>query len=124
MAWNRRAAGKYGAVRTACSRGHSHRSKLESEVCGIISLREKAGELKLEQAEDHVRLTRAGIVYVADFRVTMADGSARWIEAKGMETDVWLLKKKLWRVYGPGTLEIWKAGRGGAVLVETIHPGG
>lgn len=114
---------KMGNTRSLCALGHSHRSKLESSVCQIIQLREKAGELKLLQVEDHVHLTDAAILYIPDFKVQdIASGEVFWIEAKGFADQKWPLKKKLWKFYGPGNLEIWKGDYRRPVLDEVVTP--
>lgn len=105
---------KYGNSTSLCTYGHSHRSKLESAVCGIISLREQAKELELIQVEDHIQICckeescKAKISYVADFKcLDLKSGEVFWIEAKGYADHVWPLKKRLWKHHGPGKLEIW-----------------
>lgn len=114
---------KMGNTRMTCALGHSHRSKLEGAVCQMLQLREKAGELVIEQVEDHVYLTRARIGYVPDFRCrSVATGEVFWVEAKGYENDRWPMKKKLWKHYGPGMLEIWKGTHSRPVLSETVVP--
>jgi hypothetical protein len=106
-----------------CALGHSHRSKLEGSVCQILQLRQKAGELKIVQVEDHVYLTRARIHYVPDFKCKdLASGEFFWVEAKGFANDRWPMKKKLWKFYGPGALEIWKGTHQRPMLDETIVP--
>jgi hypothetical protein len=112
-----------GNTRTLCEAGHRHRSKLESAVCQIIHLREKVGELRVIQAEDHLKLSAAGIVYIADFKCQdTRSGEFFWVEAKGFENDRWPILKKLWRFYGPGRLEIWKGTHNRPFLDETIVP--
>jgi hypothetical protein len=115
---------KIGNTPTTCQAGFSHRSKLESSVCQIIHLRIKAGEIVCVQHEDHVYLTRARIGYVPDFKCTSPDGSFFWVEAKGFPNDVWPLKKKLWKFYGPGLLEIWTGSWANPKLTEIITPKG
>lgn len=112
---------KYGNKTSTCTLGHSHRSKLEGAVCQIIQLRQRAGELVLEQVEDHVYLTLARILYIPDFRVRDEKGEF-WIEAKGYANDVWPIKKRLWKFYGPGRLEIWKGSHLRPYLDETVVP--
>jgi hypothetical protein len=89
----------------------------------LIGLREKAGELVLLQAEDHVYLTRARIPCVLDFKCQeMSTGDIFWIEAKGFANDRWPIIKKLWPFYGPGRLEIWMGSYSRIKLSETIIP--
>lgn len=112
---------KYGNTRSLCALNHSHRSKLESAVCGILQLRQAAKEIEIHQIEDHVYLTNARIGYVADFRcVDLKTGKVFWVEAKGHETDRWLMIKKLWPYYGFGPLEVWKGDWRRPILDELI----
>lgn len=115
---------RYGNSRAGCARGHSHRSKLEAAVCDVLLLREKAGELRLRQTEKHLLLSKAQIKYIADFECeAVPSGEVFYVEAKGFENDRWPIVKKLYRVYGPGRLEIWRGKRGRPFLDETIIPG-
>lgn len=123
---------KYGNTFSTCKLGHSHRSKLESSVCAILQLREKAGEIRIDQAEDHICLCGpkehdcpGKIDYVADFRCTdLATGETFWVEAKGYANDRWPMKKRLYKHYGPGRLEIWRGTATRPFLDETILPRG
>lgn len=51
-------------------------------------------------------------------------GAIFWAEAKGYQDQKWPLKKKLWKFYGPGALEIWTGSYTRPVLTETIIPKG
>jgi len=113
---------KYSNKSSLCAEGHSHRSKLESAVCQLLSLRKRAKEIISFEAESTVKLTRAGIRYIADFRCLTPGGDALFVEAKGVETPEWRLKLKLWRFYGPGPLEIWKGTHLRPYLHETVIP--
>ena len=103
--------------------GHSFASQLEAAVFEILKLREKAGEIKDIQHQDHVYLTDARICYIPDFKYfdTQLNDFA-WAEAKGFETDVWKIKKKLWKFYGPGHLFIYKGSKTRVNLFETVIP--
>lgn len=114
---------KMGNQFSVCAKGHSHRSKLESSVCQILQLRERAGEIKILQVEDHVYLTLAKISYVVDWRCEYVKSKEIfWVEAKGYGNDRWPMKKKLWKHYGPGALEIWMGSHEKPYLAETIVP--
>ena len=114
---------KFKNQRSTCELGHSHRSQLEASVCQILQLREKAGELKIVQVEDHVYLSKARIGYIPDFKCQYTSTSEYfWVEAKGFANDRWPIKKKLWKFYGPGSLEIWMGKHTNPQLVETIIP--
>lgn len=99
---------KMGNHWTDCRDGHQHRSKLEASVCALLHLRKRKGEFTDIKIEDHLHLTNAKIGYIVDFRCTKRDGTFLWVEAKGYPNDTWPIKKKLWKIYGPGVLEIWK----------------
>lgn len=97
---------KYGNRKTTCRQSHPHDSKLEASVCDQLHLRMRIGEIRSIELQDSVYLTDAKIRYVADFKCLAFNGEIFWVEAKGYPTAVWALKRRLWRVYGPGKLEI------------------
>lgn len=111
---------KYGNTRASLD-GRSFGSKLEAAVYQELRLREKVGDLIFVQQQDHVYLTDARIHYIPDF-LCIDKGEKFWVEAKGMETPEWRLKLKLWRVYGPGRLEIYKGSHLRPKLVEVVIP--
>lgn len=121
--FNRKAGHKYGA-RKDHRAGHSFGSKLEASVFDVLDLRMKAGEIISIQVQDSVYLTDADILYKPDFKVTLSDGSYVWVEAKGFKTPVWAIKKRLWKVYGPGVLEVWEGSHLKPKLTEVIVPKG
>jgi hypothetical protein len=69
-----------------------------------------------------VDLTDARILYKPDFKFTRG-GKEVWAECKGFETAIWRIKKRLWKFYGPGTLEIYKVNKLGPYLDEEVFPG-
>lgn len=91
-------------------------------MCALLHLRLKAGEISDIQVEDHVYLTRARILYVADFKCTRADGTTFHVEAKGYQDQKWPIKKKLYAHYGPDPLEVWNGTAARPFLEETITP--
>ena len=104
--------------------GYSFASQLEAAVFNLLTLREKSGEISDIQNQDHVYLTDARICYIPDFKFfCKATNEYMWAEAKGFETDVWKIKKRLWKHYGPGKLEIYKGSKKSIQLVEIIIPG-
>ncbi len=129
MNWFRSQGNKYGNKRTPCGQGHSHRSGLESSVCDMLELRKKAGEFTEVEIEKHVKICgkpghacASKIESVVDFRCTRSDGSLLYVEAKGMATDLWGAKKRLWAHYGPAPLEIWVGNSKGLKLQEVLDP--
>ncbi len=122
---------KIGNTRSVCALGHSHRSKLESSVCQILQLREKAGEILLLQVEDHITICGPKDhdcpkrkTYVADFRCLYTEGRELfWVESKGFANDRWPTTKTLWRHYGPGKLEIFGGRWQDPKLLEILEGG-
>lgn len=103
--------------------GRSFASKLEAAVYDILCLMEKAGEIKDIKCQVHVRLTEAEILYIPDFSAwNQKDQCFEWYEAKGHQTPEWLIKKKLWKFYGPGPLHIFMGSYTFPKLTETIIP--
>lgn len=98
-------------------------SKLESSLHDHLLMLEKAGEIRDIKCQARVKLTEAEIVYIPDFSaIDVKTGQLVFYEAKGAETDVWLIKKKLWRFYGHGILFIFKGRAPKLSLVEVIIP--
>lgn len=109
---------KYGAQRT-----NGFGSKLESAVYDILKIRENAGEISDVHCQPSVKLTEAQIGYKPDFKFTEVEtGEDVWVEAKGVELEGWRLRKKLWRYYGPGRLQIFKGNYRQPKLVEELIP--
>lgn len=103
--------------------GRSFASKLEAAVYQMLLAREQAGEIKIIQQQDHIYLTNARIHYIPDFKCEYtATGEFLWVEAKGYEDQKWPIKKKLWKHYGPGNLEIWKGTYSNPFLHEVVTP--
>lgn len=87
----------------------------------MIWLLEKAGELKHLRHEVRVPLTEAKIVYIPDFECEDKDGLL-YFEAKGFETDVWRIKRRLWQHYGPARLWVYGGSALRPTLIETLTP--
>ena len=113
---------KYNNQKTSLA-GRSFDSKLESSVFRILELRAAKGELEIVRQQACIFLTDARIQYIADFECRdPKTGDLFYVEAKGMETPVWRIKRKIWLVYGPSTLEIWKGDHKNPRLHETLIP--
>ena len=114
--------GKYKARRVEKA-GISFASKLESAVHDILLLQEKAGEIQDIKIQPTTKITAAQIGYRPDFSyVDCKTGQTVYVEAKGVEVETWLLKKKLWRHYGLGPLFIYKGRHTKPFLHEVIIP--
>lgn len=109
MAWQRWRNNKFGAKKITYEGGLSFASKLEASVYTLLKAQENAGEIEIDQTQEHVYLSEAKIVYIADFKCrSKKNGSTFFVEAKGFETPEWRLKRRLWMSYGPGELHIYK----------------
>jgi len=110
---------KYRAIRT-----NGFTSKGEHDCYQMLKLREKAGEITDIECQVTSELT-AGITHKTDFKVwDRTIHEFVFIEFKGFEDHRWLLIKKLWKVYGPGRLQIYKGKGLRMILVEEIIPSG
>lgn len=91
---------KYGAKRTEWN-GKVYDSALEANCAAHLQILSNLGYVT--RVEEQVRFDLgAGITYVADFVVHYTTGQPRTIDAKGMETQVFKLKRKLFEEkYGP-----------------------
>ena len=96
---------KYGNTKTEYN-GQWYDSAWEAEVAKGLDLRRKAKDPKERVATvtRQVKVTISiglQIYYIADFWVTYADGRTEIIEAKGFETEVWKIKRKLMAHFRP-----------------------
>lgn len=112
------AGSKYGAKKTA----DGFPSKLERAVYEMLLLREKKGEVKDVRRQHRVDLV-AGVSWKIDFSATdTKTGKTIFVEAKGIETSDYKIKKKLFKEFGTGLLEIWKGNYHKPKLAEVITP--
>jgi hypothetical protein len=120
--YDRIAGHKYKAKKTEYA-GYSFASKGEAALFAELKLRQRAGMIRDIQVQDHVYLTEARILYVADFKIFETENidTPIWIEFKGFETSEWRLKRRLWKFYGPGELRIYKQQNSRMILMETIR---
>lgn len=96
-------------------------SNLELSVLALYRLRERAGEISDLRHQHQVHFTDASIGWRLDFSF-VRDGEQWYGEAKGCESESYMIKKKLWRHYGLGSLEIWMGDAQRPYLAETIIP--
>lgn len=115
---------KYNATKQELD-GYNFASKLEASTYTLLKARQNAGEIQILQCQDHIYLTDAEIHYIPDFKcLDMKTGETFWVESKGFESPLWPTKKKLWKFYGPGKLEVWKGHHARPYLDEVIIPKG
>ena len=104
MTWRKSAGNKYGNKRVEVD-GHNFASKKEANRYYLLRWRQEAGEisdLKLQPRYPMVVEGEKICVYVGDFEYR-ENGSGKTIteDSKGVKTDVFVLKAKLFRaLYG------------------------
>ena len=100
--------------------GYSFASKLEATLFDYLKMLEAGGALKGLRVQPKVYLTKARVGMIPDFYGEL-DGEPTYFEAKGFETEVWLIKKKLWEFYGPAPLQVFRyCKRNGVKLWDTV----
>lgn len=103
--------------------GRSFASALEADLYGYLLMLERQGELCDLRCQPHVFLTEARVEMIPDFvAYDVALSEEVYFEAKGFETDVYRIKRRLWMVYGPGRLRVFKGRVGKLKLTEEIIP--
>ena len=122
---NRKVCGKqkFNAEAIVSDGKHSP-SKIEHAVFFQLELREKNGEITDLKKNPTVELlsTPLGLIkYKADAGYSDKDGP-RWVEVKGVEGERWRIIRKLWSLFGPGPLEVYKGTYKRPYLVEVIYP--
>lgn len=106
--------------------GHKFDSKLEAQYYTFLKNKKEQGKIKdfslqprytLQETFKRDGKTYRSITYIADFEVLHNDGSAQVIDVKGMMTDVFKIKAKLFtKLYGK--LYLVKSSRAGFKLEE------
>lgn len=115
MAWH-----KYGAKKVTAHAGYSFGSKLEAAVFDILNLLKSSGEIQEIQVQPSVYLTAANILFKPDFKCVKHDGSYFFVEAKGLVTPVYAIKRRLWPHYGDGDLYVYMGHYAKPFLKEVI----
>ena len=102
-------------------------SLLELSVYEILRNQEIQGLIRVVGVHPSVKITDAGILCKPDFECMHNKGFTRgelfYVEAKGMETATWRLKRRLWMCYGPAPIHIYKGTAAKPVLHEIIKGG-
>jgi hypothetical protein len=102
-------------------RSNGFASKLESAVFNMLSLLQKAKEIKDLRCQDPVELTCAKIRCKIDFSYTdVKTKQTVYVEAKGVVTERWRIIAKLWPWYGPGELLIYGGHYSNPSLIDHI----
>jgi hypothetical protein len=119
---NYKSKSKYKAIQS-----NGFGSKLESAVYGLLKLRELAGEIKDIKCQVPIVLQdgprEEKITWKADFSFIKIETDELWYcEAKGVETETYRLKLKMFRKLKIAPLEIYKGNYRFPKLVERIEP--
>lgn len=120
--------------RTKAKSTNGFPSKLESAVYDILRIRENAKEIRNIKRQQVVVLqdgpSNVRIVWKVDFQfeermIVPIEHPLHWriayAEAKGIETEDYKIKLKLWRKNPPAPLEIYKGNYKRPALVERIE---
>jgi len=94
---------KYGNVKTEYN-GNKYDSKAEATYAQQLDCRMRAGEVLgwERQVVVHLDIGKIHICkYIADFVVTLKDGTVEWIDVKGVKTATFQLKHKLLKALRP-----------------------
>ena len=83
---------KYRAIPTVID-GIRFASKRESQFYTALKLLKEKGLVSYFLMQIPIKLI-AGIKYIVDFQVFYPDGNVRYIDCKGMKTQVYTIKKK------------------------------
>jgi hypothetical protein len=95
-------------------------SKLEAAVGSMLKIRMRAGEISDVQRQQGVKLgTR---FWKCDF-CYQEKGELVFCEAKGFQQREWLWIKEMWKLVGPGKLEIWGGHYSRPQTIEVLEKG-
>lgn len=123
--WGRNAKRKFKNTKVEKTPGHWFDSRAEAALHTLLSLRERAGEIRdLAHHPGTVFLSEARVQYRPDFRyIITKTGEVEHAEFKGVETSSWRIKRKLWIAYGPTRLVVWRGSVSSMKIVEVLGPG-
>lgn len=95
----------------------------EGKCYNYLKQCERDNEIKILKLQDPIKLTKANIVFIVDFKVfDIKLNKEIWCEFKGVEPPVYRIKRRLWKAYGPGVLRVYKSKGTGVILIEEIIP--
>lgn len=100
-------------------------SKLEAGVYLYYKRMQQYGAANIVKRQPKLELSEAKIVFKPDFEIFDPKlGGKCYAEAKGVETDSYRIKLKLYRHYGEYPLLIFKGTMDSPKLVEVVYPKG
>lgn len=103
--------------------GKTYASKAEKEYAEWLYGLRNAGVHRLVLEQTTLWLGVPENVYRPDFFVIDGDGSAYFVDVKGVETQQFRKVKRLWAAYGPAALHVVKRKGRGFVTAEVIEGG-
>lgn len=95
---------KYGNHKVCCLSKHTHDSKLEANYCNRLLAMLQAKEIKSYDVQFRIGFIVNGVPvcdHIVDFLVIGLDGKRECHDTKGMKTDVWRIKYKLFKALYP-----------------------
>ena len=114
---------KFHAVKAAGDSGRLYDSKAERDRANELLLLQQAGQISDLREQTVVDLV-AEITYRPDFDY-LENGRRLYEDVKGVETEAFRLKCKLWRHFGPGPLRVLKrkGSRAQFTVAKEVLPG-
>lgn len=97
---------KYGAI-PVLRKGIRYDSKLEAKCAAWLDILVKSGEVVFYLRQIPFDLP-GRVKYRCDFQVFWKKGEVSFIDAKGIETKDFIIKKKMVEDIFPVTIELWK----------------
>ena len=111
---------KFKSIKTTIA-GKKFDSKAEASYYLYLKQQENLGIIEILALQPKVYLTDAKILYKPDFKYLIKGvGKIVYADVKGFSTPVFNLKKKLWKFYGDGCLEIVNYKSGKLTTVEIV----
>lgn len=102
--------------------GYSFASGLEKDTYLHLKMLKAAGEISEIRCQVTINITKY-VRWRPDFECIDKEGNKFYAEAKGFETEVWLLKKKLFKEFGEHPLYVYvRQGKNSLTIKETIFP--
>ena len=95
---------KYGSQSCTCRQGHIHDSRAEAGYCNQLNVLVRAKEIKGYEIQKTFPLSINGkhiCNHRVDFLVTNNDGSIVVEEFKGCNTQIWVIKKRMFEACYP-----------------------
>ena len=104
---------KFNAIQVITSNGIRFQSKLEYSYYKYLKILQSTGKVSffLRQVPLHLEISDVNVTkYVIDFQVFWSDSTVTFVDVKGVETDMYILKKKMVEAAYPITITVIKKG--------------